>query len=60
MSKIILGIFTMLTLFSLYSSYTGLGLEGFTQKEKKHTHSSRYSSSHGYNRGSSSGWSYGK
>lgn len=63
MHKFILGIFTLLTLLSLYSSYTGLGVEGFTQEEKKTIHhSNRYSSSHGYgySGGSSSGWGYGK
>jgi len=49
--------FSILTILSLYSSYSGLGLEEIKQDEPKTHHSSRMGSSHSYSNG---GWSYGK
>ena len=46
--------FTLLSILSLYSSYSGLGLEEIKQVSPK---SSRVSSSRSY---SSGGWSFGK
>jgi len=47
--------FVALTILSLYSSYSGLGLEEIEQEKPQY--SSRTGSSHSY---SSGGWSFGK
>jgi len=60
MIKITLLFFTLLSIFSAYSSYSGWGLEEVIQDSKYSTniyHSSRTGSSHSYSNG---GWSYGK
>lgn len=54
MIKIILIFFTILTTFSLYSSYSGTGLEEIKQELP---HSNRITSSRSY---SSGGWNFGK
>jgi hypothetical protein len=48
--------FSILTMFSLYSSYSGLGLEEIKQTKPKN-YSNRTGSSHSYSNG---GWSFGK
>ena len=50
-------LFGMLTALSLYSSYSGLGLEEVKQGNSGFHYSTRISSSHSYSNG---GWSYGK
>ena len=52
-------LFSILTLLSIYSSYTGLGLEEIQQQDNTNHYfsSSRVGSSRSY---SSGGWSFGK
>ena len=57
MIKITLIFFTLLSIFSAYSSYSGWGLEEIKQEGPKMHHSNRIGSSHSYSNG---GWSYGK
>jgi len=57
MTKIVLILFSILTALSLYSSYSGLGLEEVKQDTTIKHHSTRISSSHSYSNG---GWSFGK
>jgi hypothetical protein len=49
-------LFSILTILSLYTTYSGLGLEEI-QQENPRGQSSRVGSSHSY---SSGGWSFGK
>ncbi len=55
MIKVILILFTILTISSFYGTYMGIGLEEVVSEEPKHH--LRSSSSRSY---SSGGWSYGK
>ncbi len=60
MSKIVLALFTVLSLLAIYFTYTGAGLEEVKQESLKSYssyHSSRIGSSGGYSNG---GWSFGK
>jgi len=56
MTKTVLIIFSLLSMGSIYSTYTGLGLQEVTSEKKTSIRSSR-----GYSSGfSSGGWSSGK
>ena len=62
MTKIVLIIFSSLTLFSGYMTYKGTGLQGVKSIEPSSLpHSIRsYSSGSSWNSGTSGGYSYGK
>ncbi len=56
MTKIVLMILSTLTIFTVYATYTGMGLQ---EVDSENTKSSR-SGSRSYGSSFSSGWSYGK
>jgi len=55
---VLIGLST-LTIFSIYATYTGLGLQGVNSEKPKSSRSGSRSFG-SYSSGGSSGWSYGK